>query len=140
MTKIIVVIGSGLAGSLISNQLVKGCEVTLLERGQKDKIEYPSVVFAQKHFGAVKTFCIGQGGTTNLWDNGLIPIDSNDVSSQGFNDVLNEIKPYMDKAAEKLYFREKLYSTEYSTVRTEMNSISEIIGPFPDGVDCLYLS
>jgi choline dehydrogenase-like flavoprotein len=66
--KSVVVIGSGLAGSLISNELARDCRVTLLEAGRRDRITYPEVEFVNKDFGVVKTFCIG-GGTTNLWHN-----------------------------------------------------------------------
>ena len=41
MKKKVVVIGSGLAGTLICNELVKGSDVTLLEIGDKEVIEYP---------------------------------------------------------------------------------------------------
>ena len=73
--KKVVVIGSGLAGSLICNELAKDCSVTSIEAGQRSRIEYPHVGFLEKDFGVVKTFCIGGGGTTNLWHNGLMPLD-----------------------------------------------------------------
>ena len=71
MKKCVVVIGSGLAGSLICNELVKNSSVILLESGLKNSISYPKTAFIHKHFGPVKTFCIGGGGTTNIWHNGL---------------------------------------------------------------------
>ena len=65
MEKNVVVIGAGLAGTLICNELVKNCDVTLFEAGEKNVIGYPEINFIQKNFAAVKTFCIGGGGTTN---------------------------------------------------------------------------
>ena len=137
MKKRIVVIGSGLAGSLICNDLAESCEVILLEAGHKNRVAYPLVNYSLKHFGAVKTFCIGQGGTTNIWDNGLIPIQMDDVSSTGFDQVISAARPYTNKAAKRLYFGGKNYLTEYYAVRKQMNAIANRIGVFPDGVDCL---
>ena len=54
MKKNVVVIGAGLAGSLICNELVKNCNVTLLEIGDENGIGYPKVTFIRKRFAAVK--------------------------------------------------------------------------------------
>lgn len=137
MGKKIIVIGSGLAGTLICNELAVDCEVTLLEKGHKDAIEYPAVDFVGKHFGAVKTFCIGEGGTTNIWDNGLIPINPEDVSSIPFARIVRDARQYIDKAAVNLYFAQKRYSTEYQSVLSEMTDVANGFGMFSDGVDCL---
>jgi choline dehydrogenase-like flavoprotein len=135
MGKKIVVIGSGLAGSLICNVLIEGCDVTLLEKGRPDKIAYPAVDFMKKHFGVVKTFCIGEGGTTNIWDNGLIPINPHDVLSETYRRVLHDAGRYPDKAAGGLFL--KHYSAEYDAVCSEMSRVASSIGAFTDGVDCL---
>lgn len=137
MKKNIVVIGAGLAGSLICNELVKVCHVTLLEVGDKNVISYPKINFIQKRFAAVKTFCLGGGGTTNLWHNGLTPILPQDVTSNDFKEVLAEAESYRDKAAANLFWLDNPYSVEYEKVISETNSLAEKIGVFPDGVDCL---
>jgi len=135
--KRVVVIGSGLAGSLISNELAKDCSVTLLEAGRRERIAYPEVEFVNKDFGVVKTFCIGGGGTTNLWHNGLMALDPEDVDSGEFRDVLNEARPYLDEAAARLSFKNKKYSAEYDAVRSDMMRAVEGEIGFGDGVDCL---
>ena len=137
MKKKILVIGGGLAGTLICNTLVESCDVTLVEKGAQDTIAYTPVSFLNKHFGAVKTFCIGQGGTTNLWDNGLIPISAEDVAGQDFAGLLANCAEYQDSAASHLYFGKKRYSDEYGAVLSTMRSLSDSIGVFKDGVDCL---
>jgi choline dehydrogenase-like flavoprotein len=135
--KSVVVIGSGLAGSLICNELARDCRVTLLEAGPRDRITYPEMAFVNKDFGVVKTFCIGGGGTTNLWHNGLMPLDPGDVDSGPFRDVLNEAGPYLDEAATRLFFKNKNYSAEYDALRSDMIRAVEGASAFTDGVDCL---
>lgn len=137
MGKNIVVIGSGLAGTLISNELVKKGNVTMLEVGDKNSISYPQINFIQKAFAGVKTFCLGGGGTTNLWHNGLIPILAQDLTSTEFKEVLADAETYRDKAAANLFWLDNSYSTEYSKITSETNLLAERIGVFSDGVDCL---
>ena len=137
MKKNIVVIGSGLAGSLISNELADKCNVTLLETGKKATINYPEIKFLKKDFASVKTFCLGGGGTTNLWHNGLIPILPQDVTSDEFTEVLADAERYLDKAAHHLFFIPNSYSTEYEKVVSRINNIAKKTGTFPNGVDCL---
>ena len=113
MKKNVVIIGAGLAGTLLCNELVENCDVTLLEAGDKNGIKYPEVNFIQKPFAGVKTFCIGGGGTTNLWHNGLIPLNAEDITSEEFKEVITEAESYIDRAACKLYWLDNPYSDEY---------------------------
>jgi hypothetical protein len=135
--KNIVVIGSGLAGTLIGNELTKKCNVTLLEVGHKNIVSYPNIKFVHKKFAGVKTFCWGGGGTTNLWHNGLIPILDQDVTSETFKKLLGEAKAYRDKAARNLFWLDNLYSIEYEKAVSETKLVADKISVFVDGVDCL---
>jgi GMC oxidoreductase len=137
MKKKVVVIGSGLAGSLVCNDLAGDVEVTLLELGEKDVIGYPPIEYLRKKLAEVKTFCFGGGGTTNLWHNGLIPINGEDVASGYFRNLLDEAKPYTDRAAANLFFPHESYSREYGDVVAEMNALGKDLNLFEDGVDCL---
>jgi hypothetical protein len=137
MPKRIAIIGSGLAGSLLCNALVKHANVTLLEAGPKESTEYPKVEFVRKEFGVVKTFCLGGGGTTNLWHNGLIPLNIRDIQSKEFASILDEARAYIDRAAADLFFTAESYSSEYDSVRAEMSAMVESLGVFSDGIDCL---
>jgi hypothetical protein len=137
MKKKVVVIGGGLAGCLLCNELAGQAEVTLLEVGRKDAIYYPSIGFDRKHLAAVPTFCFGGGGTTNLWHNGLIPIRMDDVSDPSFGKVLNEAQAFTDRAAAALYFAHEPYSTACKKVVSEIGDIAARLGVFPDGLDCL---
>lgn len=133
----VVVIGGGLAGSLICNELADHAEVLLLEIGSKNSIQYPRIDFDKKKLAEVSTFCFGGGGTTNLWHNGLIPINRSDVAGRKFSEVLAEAEPFMDKAASALFFNTAPFSTAYEKVLSESAVIAEKLGVFPDGVDCL---
>ena len=133
----IVVIGGGLAGSLICNELVKRADVTLLEAGTKNSIKYPEISFDKKKLAEVGTFCFGGGGTTNLWHNGLIPINRGDVTDEDFSGVLGEAQLYTDEAAAALFFAQEPFSLAYEKLVSEMTAIAEKTADFPDGVDCL---
>ena len=137
MQKKVVVIGAGLAGSLICNELVKSYDVVLLEIGKKDSIRYPQVYFLNKKLAEVRTFCFGGGGTTNLWHNGLIPIFPKDVISNDFKEVLAEAESYQNKAAANLFWIDNPYSAEHKEVTSETNLLADEINVFSDGVDCL---
>lgn len=137
MKKKVVVIGGGLAGSMICNELVKDADVTLLEVGCKDSIQYPQIGFDKKKLAHVNTFCFCGGGTTNLWHNGLIPIIRGDVVGQEFSQVLAEAQPFMDEAASALFFDKEPYSLAYENLVSESTAMADKIGLSPDGVDCL---
>ena len=137
MKKRIVVIGSGLAGSLLCNELVKHADVTLLEVGPKNSIEYPQISFDNKKLAHVATFCLGGGGTTVLWHNGLIPIIPDDIQGREFKQVLVEAKPYMDEAAAALFFDKEPFSSTYDKLVSEATVMAQNIGLSSDGVDCL---
>jgi hypothetical protein len=133
----VIVIGGGLAGSLICNELVKKADVTLLEVGSKNSIHYPQIDFDKKNLAHVNTFCFGGGGTTNLWHNGLIPIKRDDVIGHEFSQVLAEAQPFMDEAASALFFNEEPFTRVYENLVSEATAIADIIGLSTDGVDCL---
>ena len=135
--KKIVVIGGGLAGSLICNALAEHADVTLLEAGGRNSIRYPRITFEKKKLAEVNTFCYGGGGTTNLWHNGLIPINRDDVGGRDFSEVLADAESYRDQAASALFFRSGPYSTVYEKTVAEMTGIAGKLGVFPDGIDCL---
>jgi len=132
----IVVIGAGLAGSLLCNELVKDADVTLLEVGEKDRIRYPAITFDRKALGHINTFCFGGGGTTNLWHNGLIPIAHADVLGQDFRQVLTESLGFMNESAARLFFNGQ-FSRAYEAAVSEATAVAEGVGISADGVDCL---
>jgi hypothetical protein len=137
MKKKVVVVGGGLAGSLLCNELVKYHDVTLLERGSKNRIQFPPIHFLNKKFGEVNTFCHGGGGTTNLWHNGLIPINTKDINDSEFCKILAEAQPFADQAAAALFFGYKAYSAEYANTVREVNALSKRLSVFTHGIDSL---
>ncbi|HBG19757.1 MAG TPA: hypothetical protein DDY32_10930 [Desulfobulbaceae bacterium] len=137
MRKKIVVIGGGLAGSLLCNKLVKDADVTLLEIGRKNSIQYPKIAFDRKKLAEVATFCYGGGGTTNLWHNGLIPLSQGDIVSRDFAEVVAEALPFTDAAASALFFSRDSYSLAYAGLMSEISGVATRLGIAADGVDCL---
>lgn len=137
MRKSVVVVGSGLAGSMICNELAANANVTLLELGGENSISYPSVEYVHRELAGVRTFCHGGGGTTNLWHNGLIPINPSDVQSAVFRDVLSAARPYMDKAAARLFFPTSHFGQAYADAVAEVTRLGEAMGVFEYGLDCL---
>ncbi|MDD2272138.1 MAG: GMC oxidoreductase [Desulfuromonadaceae bacterium] len=137
MKKKIVVIGGGLAGSLICNELVKHADVTLLEVGSKNAIQYPPISFVKKKLAEVSTFCFGGGGTTNLWHNGLIPINKGDVTNKDFGEMLAEAQLFSDEAASALFFNKESFPLAYEKLVSEVTDVAQSNRIFPDGIDCL---
>lgn len=135
--KKIIVIGSGLAGCLLCNELVKQADVTLLEIGRKNAIDYPRIGFDRKKLAEVATCCFGGGGTTNLWHNGLIPISQKDITGREFAEVVTEAGPFADAAASALHFPGEPFSLAYARLVAELSGIVERVGAFTDGIDCL---
>jgi choline dehydrogenase-like flavoprotein len=132
----VVVIGAGLAGSLLCNELANDADVTLLEIGEKDRIRYPEIAFDRKPLAHVNTFCYGAGGTTNLWHNGLIPIQPHDVLGDEFRQVLVDSNAFVNEAAAKLFFKGS-YSRAYDEAVSEATALAHSAGISADGVDCL---
>ena len=133
----VVVVGGGLAGSLISNDLAGDAEVTLLEIGAEDVLSYPPLKHVHRELAGVPTFCFGGGGTTNLWHNGLIPINLGDVRSPVFRKVLASAAIYMDKAAARLCFPRPQFSGAYAEAVVEVSRAGGGAGAFEHGLDCL---
>ena len=137
MKKKIVIIGGGLAGSLLCNELVKNHNVTLLEIGGRNSLQFPKIHFINKRLAEVNTFCFGGGGTTNLWHNGLIPIRGEDIINSEFREVLADARSFMDQTASALFFGKKSYTAEHQELVAKVNLLSHTFTSFPHGIDCL---
>lgn len=137
MKRSIVIIGAGLAGSLLCNELVQFCDVTLIELGARDKFEIPEVHFVNKRLAEVPTFCYGSGGTTNLWHNGLIPINRHDIIDPVFRGVIDDCSCFTDQAASALFFKDRSFGAEYEKVLKEVRLFSDRLCIFPNGIDSL---
>lgn len=135
--KNILIIGSGLAGTLVANNLSQDNFVTLLEIGENNSISYPKVAFRNKEFGEVKTFCYAGGGTSNLWHNGLMPLRADDLTDVHFKQIVLDSAKYIDQAAQDLFFPTSSYFNEYKKLLHEKESLGGKCGVFSDGLDCL---
>ncbi len=137
MKQKILVIGSGLSGSLLCNELSKNHDVTLLEKGPQNSITYPQLHFHHKKLAEVHTCCYGGGGSTNLWHNGLIPIRSEDVVDPEFREVLQQAQSYIDQTAAALFYTGVSFTADHQQLVQESNSLSPDFKAFPNGIDCL---
>ena len=137
MKKNVIIVGAGLGGTLLCNTLAETGKVTLLEAGEKERISYPPVKFTNKPLAAVKTFCFGGGGTTNLWHNGLIPIQSEDVTSADFLQALNNSRECIDQSAAMLFWLDHPFNGEYKHLSDQIKNLPGLNGVFRDGIDCL---
>jgi hypothetical protein len=68
----IAVIGSGLAGALLSQELPGFADVTVFERGPAAPVRPPRPVVTRRPLGLFPSFAYGLGGTTGYWDGGPI--------------------------------------------------------------------
>jgi choline dehydrogenase-like flavoprotein len=75
----IVIIGAGLAGSLVASQLAPRHRVTVIE--QSDHYRVVPVVDRGRPAGLDAHASAGFGGTTFLWHNGLIELDDDDYGA-----------------------------------------------------------
>ncbi|MCY4495505.1 MAG: GMC oxidoreductase [Acidimicrobiaceae bacterium] len=108
----IIILGAGLAGITLANQLVEKYSVILVERGPAQGMEFPENSFLNRQFGSSNTYCYGVGGTTHLWHNGLIPLNPNELTPGPLADSLISTQDKIDQAANMLQFSGS-YSKEY---------------------------
>ena len=110
--KRVVIVGAGLAGITLANQLVGKFKVTLIERGPEEGTELPEHNFLKRRFGSSNTYCYAVGGTTHLWHNGLIPLKPESLEPGPFSSSLSVAQSKIDKAAKLLQFPGS-YTEEY---------------------------
>ena len=138
MRKHCTIIGSGLGGTLVANELAEHCDVSVIETGPKNGIVYPRFTEADKKLGHVRTFCHGAGGGTNLWHNGLMPIATGDVSEQLFRSALEDSQEFTDKAAERLHMPTGFsFTREYKRARAFAAESLDQFAATSAGVDAL---
>lgn len=101
MRKKLVIIGSGIGGSILAESLADSFDITLVDCGTSNN--YFSNRILDLGFESVTSPIVGSGwgGTTNFWHNGLIEIDAG-IFSKKWPFSKNEIDLYYHRAYEKL--------------------------------------
>lgn len=114
--KRVVIIGAGLAGGLASHLLHADpdFEVTVIEKGAKYGLN--ARTHPNDELSLVPTYCYGDGGTSNLWHNGLIIPEIEKINKLDLND-------YINPAARLLGYKEELEFQEF--IHTELMRYSD---------------
>lgn len=90
----VVVIGAGLAGSLLASRLAGRHRVTVIERA--DRNVPLRVVDRGRPAGLAEHAGCGPGGSSHLWHNGLIELENEDFA--GWPITAADLAPHMDAA------------------------------------------
>ena len=99
----IAIIGAGLAGALLAEEVAKWADVTVFERGGALPAN-PAYPIIERHpLGLYPSFVYGLGGTTNLWHGGLLEMRAGEYGEHWPNQVRKELEPYLEKVIRRLY-------------------------------------
>ena len=124
--KRVVIVGAGLAGAMLSRVLHASdkCEVTVIDKGPVDS--YLLDKKSKNKLAQVSTYCFGNGGTTNLWHNGLILPSDN--STKGFS-----LLEYVNQAAKILgYNGEKEFDKFVKEIRSSFSNLHTDVLFYPE--------
>ncbi len=97
----VVIVGSGLGGSLLANALLATHDVTVIERDPLERYAQPPMVDLGRPAAMDHHFVSGLGGSTQLWHNGLIEIDAS-IFDRHWPIPKTELAGYYDQAFELL--------------------------------------
>ncbi len=124
----VIVIGSGIAGNVLANNLVETHRVIMLDKGPRSGFAYDHQ--REESLSSVPTYCYGKGGTSHLWHNGLIAFERSNISDPVMLKLLARTEPYLEKAARALGYDE---SHDLHSAKQRVLSSSEL----PD-LDAIY--
>lgn len=133
MKRRLVIVGAGLAGVTLANRVESVFNVTVIEKGGRDSFSTPDL--NDYKLAAVPTLAYGQGGTTNLWHNGLIKPSLKSIKGDKFRSKLELLSDsgYIDEAARELGYKEEL---EFSSSVDHREHIFE--GLLGMSLNCIY--
>lgn len=69
---LIAIVGAGLAGGLLAEELGKWARVTVFERGGSEPTRPDHPIIERHPLGLYPSYGYGLGGTTNIWHGGLL--------------------------------------------------------------------
>ncbi len=95
--KKVIIVGAGLGGCFLANSLADSFDVTIVELGAAKPLLQDRVKDMAKLAVTYPHICSGLGGTTRLWHNGLIEIDS-EIFKKRWPYQKNELISYYEKA------------------------------------------
>lgn len=99
----IAVIGAGLAGALLAEELKKWADVTVFERGHAFPTNPVRPIINGHPLGLYPSYGYGLGGTTNLWHGGLLAMRPEEYGGHWPTEVKNDLKRYQPAVVGRLY-------------------------------------
>ncbi|EGR2537674.1 GMC family oxidoreductase [Vibrio cholerae] len=135
----ILVIGSGVGGCTIANQLSAENDVTVIECGPKGNYQIPSKTYLNEELGSTPTYCKGLGGTSNLWHNGLIELPPDDIEHQDFRKLIEKSNFYINNAASSLNLKGNYLSIRNEVRRVYAKVCGDIFGSNTISLDTIIV-
>ena len=129
----IAIVGAGLAGGLLAEELGKWADVTVFERGRALATKPGRPISDGHPLGLYPSYGYGLGGTTNLWHGGLLAMHPKEYGEHWPDGMPNEIERYHRKMVQRLYGEEWLRSWKALRADNEQSPpfLDVIIKPHP---------
>lgn len=96
MAQRVIIVGAGLAGSILAAELARAFDVTVIELAQHNGNLAVPLTDVSRPAGLSPHVGSGPGGTSALWNNGLIELEDDDYASWPIS--RQELCPYVTKA------------------------------------------
>lgn len=103
MTQRIAIVGTGLSGALLADELSKRFDVTAFERGKVVPTLPPKPRITGHPLGLYPSYAYGLGGTTNFWQGGLIAMTPGEYSMHWPAAVHPSLEAHVPDVVRRLY-------------------------------------
>lgn len=108
----IAIVGAGLAGALLAEELGKWANVTVFERGLALPTNPGRPIIDRHPLGLCPSYGYGLGGTTNLWHGGLLAMRPEEYGRHWPDEVREDLEQYGPKVVRRLYGEKRLRAWE----------------------------
>lgn len=105
---LIAIVGAGLAGGLLAEELGKWARVTVFERGGSEPTRPDHPIIERHPLGLYPSYGYGLGGTTNIWHGGLLAMRPEEYGGHWPDEVPEDLEQYQSNVVRRLYGEEWL--------------------------------